>query len=74
MRIPMLYQNVFLEVTPPLPATLEAGLARNRVKIATRDLYIKHNASLRKIRVQEKPTKRVLCKYNAKQGELKFVG
>ena len=43
-----------------MPTTVTADVARNRVKIALYDLYLKHKASLAKVRVQEKPTQLVL--------------
>ena len=45
-----------------MPTTVTADVARNRVKIALYDLYLKHKASLAKVRVQEKPKELVICK------------
>ena len=56
-----------------MPTTVTTDVARNRVKIALYDLYLKHKASLAKVRVQEKPTKLVLCKNTVKEGEIKLV-
>ena len=56
-----------------MPTTVTADVARNRVKIALYDLYLKHKASLAKVRVQEKPKKLVLCKNTVKEGEIKLV-
>ena len=64
---------MFVEDVPLMPTTVTADVARNRVKIALYDLYLKHKASLAKVRVQEKPTKLVLCKNAVKEGEIKLV-
>ena len=60
------YQEVFVEDVPLMPTTVTTDVARNLAKIALYDLHLKHKASLAKVRVQEKPTKRVLCKSHVK--------
>ena len=53
-----------------MPTTVTADVVRNRVKVALYDLHLNHKTSLAKVRVQENPTKLVLCKKTRSKWEI----